>query len=648
MVELKRRQDARIFAPDVSSAQKALGTGMQQIGGAVDKVGDSLLKKGLQQQKQSETEYLKGVEDKLKTEQKRIADQRKVFDAADKMAAADAAGQLENELLRWNLQQRAENPTFIGTPEHERAMRDQYSRLADKYGKGLGEVGLAAFQEKTQGKVNDFIGNDIKWAYQQKIKQGEVAAANAAKTLVDTAEQYGASGDIEGFKQAYSEGRQILSDYADGSGMAGASMALAEVDMNALLKWYKAKAETDPLGAKNLLDSMTNFSPTVPEDMVSNTGDILKTGAINELKDKIAEQNAALSTVGKNSPAANEIRKNIKQYEKELKNIEDSDWSGKSLYAIHDHIVKELNPIIEKSLGEKALLAREQQKEEAVANFCDFLDCPTTMRRPNFFKGINPANPTEQYNKARNSKFMPSKEFIDEMDTYAKNWGTVSFAEISKLNGTKPMFDGLNDLAKLADGGDTNNILLKAVNLMNEAKASNITESDYNNFKRAVVQILGDKTYRDNINQFMEDTKGFMPNRFWNSWSGIIDPRGSNKTRINEEMDTRVSEVLTSCIGAMAQNPKISAEELNNMYIQGVQKAFDATTKDWFDIDLPALRAQKANGDTPIATIHGIQYVYQGDDTHGNPLFEKNVTHEIKMITGENKPNKLSGLKGLI
>ena len=116
-----------------------------------------------------------------------MAQQQKAFDASDKLIAADMAGRLENDLLRWNLEQRQNNPNYIGSPDHEKAMRDYYAKLSEKYSQGLGEVGKGEFTSKTQNAVNQMIGNDVKWAYQQKIKQGEESAKNmAAQTILST------------------------------------------------------------------------------------------------------------------------------------------------------------------------------------------------------------------------------------------------------------------------------------------------------------------------------------------------------------------------------------------------------------------------------------------------------------------------------
>ena len=195
MVDIVRRKNASFKSPDVSSGDKAKAEMYSKIGSAISTVGKLYDKT----EEKSFKDKLSQLENQQKAEKKAYDTQKKAFDASDKLVASDMAGRLKNDLLRWNLAQRENNPSYIGTREHESAMRAEYDRLANKYNVGLGEVGMADFQQKTQGYVNTFLDNDIKWAYQQKLKQGEESAKATAKTLENTAGMYGANGDVQGF-----------------------------------------------------------------------------------------------------------------------------------------------------------------------------------------------------------------------------------------------------------------------------------------------------------------------------------------------------------------------------------------------------------------------------------------------------------------
>ena len=157
MVDIVRRKNASFESPDVSSATQAKAKMYKAIGGAIVGGGKAIDKK----QEETFKERLSQLEEVQKAERKAYADQKKAFDASDKLVASDMAGRLKNDLLRWNLAQRENNPSYIGTREHESAMRAEYDRLANKYNVGLGEVGMADFQEKTQGYVNAFLDNQF-------------------------------------------------------------------------------------------------------------------------------------------------------------------------------------------------------------------------------------------------------------------------------------------------------------------------------------------------------------------------------------------------------------------------------------------------------------------------------------------------------
>ena len=250
MVDIIRRKNADMIMRDSSSALKAVGAGATKLGGAIDSAAERYDRRLEKQQlaKAKEQEYQDKVQENIYNAQEQIrVNEQKAFDAADKMVATDMAGRLKNDLLRWNMAQRESNPSYIGTAEHEKRMRDEYARLSSMYGQGLGEAGRAEFQEKTQSAVNDFISNDVKWAYQQKIKAGENSAKNIAETMNKAARVYGANGDIEGFKEAHKESRDNLAKYAKKTGMKNADKALLEFDIKSATDYLKGQSETDPM-----------------------------------------------------------------------------------------------------------------------------------------------------------------------------------------------------------------------------------------------------------------------------------------------------------------------------------------------------------------------------------------------------------------
>lgn len=645
MVDIIRRKNVNLQSPDVSSGAKATANMVEKIGTGIGSAMEKYGKKAELRQAKADKEYQAEVQQNLKEAQTRLVNEQKAFDAADKMVATDMAGRLKNDLLRWNLAQRENNPNYIGTAEHEKRMRDEYARLSNLYGQSLGEAGKTEFQEKTQSAVNEFIGNDVKWAYQQKIKQGEESAKQIAETMNKTAGMYGANGDVDGFKEAHKESRDKLKEYIENTAPAGANPALYELDKKSLVDFMTNMAQTDPVKAKAIMDSMENFKEVVPDDMLQGVNDIIGESVNNNLHDKLILVNAGIENSKKGTPERRELEKQKKKIEKDIKEAEKEDYSEKSLGQIHKEVSDAVKPVLEKSLGESALIAKKEHEEEKVARFQEFMKLPTLEN----LKWFEEDNQMSYYKPEKNMSELPedmktqtqkNNELLENMMKYRENFGNVSMFEISDYKGTKQMFDDLKTLAQTDSDRDGNmdNVLMKSLVALNNAKQQSISESDYNNYERLVNKILFDASAKQQINQFIENTKNYMPDNFWDS------PRltGSERTRINEQMESRMRDVFRGVIDAWG-NSDISGEELTKMYLAGVEKAYNDTVSDYLGIDMNAVvQRYKEKGISPV-TIHGVDYLYDGVDPSGNPIFkEMNVSTGYAAVKKAESQGKLN------
>ena len=634
MVDIIRRKNVNLQSPDVSSGAKATANAVRTIGSGI---GSVMQKYGVRLEREQEKAD--------KEAQARLVSEQKAFDASDKIVAADMAGRLENDLLRWNLEQRAKNPSYIGTAEHEKRMRDEYARLSNLYGQGLGEAGREEFTKKTQSTVNDFIGNDVKWAYQQKIKQGEESAKQIAETMNKTAGMYGANGDVDGFKESHKESRDKLKEYIENTAPAGASPALYELDKKSLVDFMTNMAQTDPVKAKAIMDSMENFKEVVPDDMLQGVNDIVSESVNRGLNEKRILLNAGIENSKKGTPQRRELEKQKKQLEKDIKKAQEQDYSEQSLGQIHKEVSDAVKPVLEKSLGESALIAKKEHEEEKVARFGEFLKLPTPenlkfFEEDNQMSYAKPEKNMSELPEDMKTQTQKNNELLENMMKYRENFGNVSMVEISDYKGTKQMFDDLKTLAQTDSDRDGNmdNVLMKSLVALNNAKQQSISESDYNNYERLVNKILFDASAKQQINQFIENTKNYMPDNFWDS------PRltGSERTRINEQMESRMRDVFRGVIDAWG-NSDISGEELTKMYLAGVEKAYNDTVSDYLGIDMNAVvQRYKEKGISPV-TIHGVDYLYDGVDPSGNPIFkEMNVSTGYAAVKKAESQGKLN------
>lgn len=742
MVDIIRRKNVNLQSPDVSSGAIAMTNAVKKIGEGIGKLGEKYSAKLQKEEEKADKEYQEQVKQNLKTEQDRLVSEQKAFDASDKIVAADRIGRLKNDLLRWNMAQRENNPNYIGTPEHERAMRDEYSRLSSKYGAGLGEAGSAEFTEKTQSAVNDFINNDVKWAYRQKIKQGEESAKKIAETMNQNAAMYGANGDVEGFKEAHKEGREQLKDYINDVAPAGAAQALKELDRKSLIDFYTNLAQTDPVKAKALLDSMENFQTTVPDDMLQAANDTTTQAVNRDLNDKLILVNAGIENTKKDRKQQKELEKQKKQIEKDIKKALEEDYTEKSLSEIHKEVSDAVAPVLEKSLGESALIAKKEHEEEKVARFGEFMKLPTpeTLHWFEEDNQMSYAQPEENMSKlpddffsygdqgtlkdyydmykgryadkqkekrtllkagianapknsqeradlerkkekleeemanedktilsnaneadleridklvsggmseidavekvfneteekiAQKAKQRRANELLDNMMKYRENFGNVSMVEISDYKGTKQMFDDFKKLAQTDSDkdGNTDNVLLKALVAVNNAKESEISEKDYNDYLNNVAKILYDTTYKAEVKDFIQKTADFMPKKFWENNGRYLV---SKQTEINERMNSGTRDVLLDVLQAL--NNGATSADAAQMYKDGIEKAYNSVVSATLGINMEQIKENyKLFGYAP-ATINGMDYLFKGVDPEGNPIWEPINYYEKQLGTSE-------------
>jgi hypothetical protein len=380
MVDIVRRKDATIVAKDYSyrnTEAQAYGN-WADVAGGVSNAFKANQKKQEEKEKKQAEDYRNMVSSNLKAAQKQMADQKKAFDASDKLVASDMAGRLKNDLLRWNLAQRENNPSYIGTREHESAMRAEYDRLANKYNVGLGEVGMADFQEKTQGYVNTFLDNDIKWAYQQKIKQGEESAKASAQQIEQTAALHGTNGDIQGFKDSYAEMSVPLGEYIGTASPENASKAMGELGQRSLTSFVMGVAETDPVKAKAIVDDPEIFKGVVPDEMLQTASDAMLKQQEGAIKDQIVLLNAGIANE-KDKKKKKQLEK-LKEKAQEQLNDLGEDVSDQALETIRQDVKKSVDKTIDYKIN---LMKAEEEKMKAqkrIENSLEFMDNPIIYR----------------------------------------------------------------------------------------------------------------------------------------------------------------------------------------------------------------------------------------------------------------------------
>lgn len=493
MVDIVRRKNVEITPERAYQGDVYKYKAMEKIGSVISTAGDKIEEKIQKDYK----EKLSKLEKQQKAEKKAYDTQKKAYDASDRLIATDRAGQLKNDLLRWNMEKRQSNPTYIGSREHESDMRAEYSRLAEMYGKGLGEVGTAEFNTKTQGYVNQFAENDIKWAYQQKLKQGEESAKNIALNMNQTAGVYGANGDIQGFKESYSENREKLSDYATKSNMIGMPQALYEVDKKSMIGFYDGLAKTNPKLAKALLENIESFKQTVPDEMIENVNAMAFSKENKDLNEQLILVNAGLeNTTDKKERKVLEKQKD--SLEKQIKDVQKKDYSEDSINAIYNEFRKSMLPQIKKQY-ELNELAQKQAQEQAVKdtyvaainpdiNISGNARATLKMQQPSVEKMLDKSTTDADMHKAYKDYIKADQEVIQN--------------EQPTLQGTVDAIELINNLIQPSNQSNIKQVE-NALKTTTELHNCPITQEQYNQGSNIIYNAMSNPEYKQRLQNTM-------------------------------------------------------------------------------------------------------------------------------------------------
>lgn len=619
MVDLIRRKDADFKTEDVSSVGVAIGRAGQVAGKMMQGIGNRIAKAEQQEQK----EYQSQVKDNIKTEKARLDQQQKVFDASDKLIAADMAGRLENDLLRWNLEQRQNNPNYIGSPDHEKAMRDYYAKLSEKYSQGLGEVGKGEFTSKTQNAVNQMIGNDVKWAYQQKIKQGEESAKNIAQSMNDTAGMYGANGDVQGFKDSHKEKREQLQEYAENAMPAGAQSALYEADKKSVVNLLTGMAETDPQRAKNILENPELFKEVLPEGMVDNVNNIETSKKMRELNDELVLVNAGIANE-KDKKEKRKLEKAKDKIEKEIKDTQDKDFTDDSLSAINKEVKETVSKTIDYNINLQKQAEERERNAQKIENGLEFLDNPILY-------GAKMERAFGEENLY--SKGMP-KEIREQIDKKAKE--IYSLADKVGDGKISPgiMQTMVHQVASITADDKTgviDNNLLKAFDGYAAFKKAGASPDQLQEYNRAVALAMTDTVFKQGVAAlankpsfdsllFINERRASNPISF--VFNNIRTPREADIQYIeNMGVDAYTDAMkLMTQPGLNEEQRKEAAAQALALYDRRMEDAYDFIKKDVVDVDY--IKKQLAKNGSAMVELNGNMTKIVGRLPNGEYIIE--------------------------
>lgn len=580
MVDIVRRKNAEITPERAYQGDVYKYKGVEAIGGAVSSVAKLATQYGNAIVKQEEKEFsekLKQLQEQQKAEKSLYVDQKKAYDASDKLVASDMAGRLKSDLLRWNLDQRASNPTTIGSREHESAMRAEYERLSKKYSVGLGEAGMSEFQSKTQDSVNTFINNDIKWAYEQKVKQGEAAARSSAMQIEQTSGLYGANGDILGYKDNYSKESENLRKYMNNVSPENTNKAMIELGANSVKSFVSELAQKDPVAAKNIIENPEMFKEIVPEELIQDLSESVHSAKEQQLKETRVLLNAGIANE-KDSKKKKDLEKKKKQVEKEIEKLGETDYADEAIEGLRQDLKKSVDKSIDYKINLMKAEEEKMKNQLRIENSLAFMDNPIIYRAK---VGDGQLLNEETYKNFPELKTLQN-EIYDLSDKVGD--GKVNPAVMHKI---------VEQVASitLGDDGNTDVNILKAFDAELALRKAGANPEQLQTFHKLTANAMTDSEFKTKVAALASkpnfDTM-FLENKASRDWS-LLSPASWVRTAKEDDIAYVEKMGREAYLGAMErlsdpENP-MALEEALKFYDDKVAEAYDFIKRDVIDVD---------------------------------------------------------------
>lgn len=580
MVDIVRRKNAEITPERAYQGDVYKHKRMEAIGGAVSSVAKLATQYGESVVKKEEKEFttkLKQLQEQQKAEKSLYVDQKKAYDASDKLVASDMAGRLKSDLLRWNLDQRASNPTTIDSREHESAMRAEYERLSKKYSVGLGEAGMSEFKSKTQDSVNTFINNDIKWAYEQKVKQGEAAARSSAMQIEQTSGLYGANGDILGYKDNYSKESENLRKYMNNVSPENTNKAMIELGANSVKSFVSELAQKDPVAAKNIIENPEMFKEIVPEELIQDLSESVHSAKEQQLKETRVLLNAGIANE-KDSKKKKELEKKKKQVEKDIEKLGETDYADEAIEGLRQDLKKSVDKSIDYKINLMKAEEEKMKNQIRVENSLAFMDNPIIYRAK---VGDEQLLNEETYKNFPKLKTLQN-EIYDLSDKVGD--GNVDPVVLHKI---------VEQVASitLGDDGNTDVNILKAFDAELALRKAGANPEQLQTFHKLTANAMTDSEFKTKVAALASkpnfDTM-FLENKASRDRS-LLSPASWVRTAKEDDIAYVEKMGREAYLGAMERlsNPEnpMALEEALKFYDDKVAEAYDFIKRDVIDVD---------------------------------------------------------------
>lgn len=593
MVQILREQQ-RQYVPDTADANKAARfastfSGLANTGlKAAQIVGNVVEKQEKAEVAQKELDY------KIKTANAKTV--QDFQDANDSVIAADNAGKLENDLLRYNEQIKADRPEYVGTREYEQDLRNKADEYNQQYGAGMGAKGTSAYTKSSNDKVNAIIDSNIRWSFSEKTKKGEAGAQALAEKYAGDSKYFGENLDLDGFNINKTTNREALTEYIDKVSPAHKTAALYEADKKAAMNFLSGIAEKDPELAQQYLSSDENLKRVLGTEMLDNVGAIYDSAKLRQKEVQRTQLQAKLESEP-DKKEKKQIQKQIDALDKQ--STDTTERESESLAAIRREITPDIEKAIKRGQGTRALQQKETDTKAQVETFKGFVAKPTY----------------ETIVKTPNTALRKS------MESYYDSMGEVSQNVVPDVDVAVPaIVENCKKLTtmNIQPDGDMSPVLETAYSCLTDLGKRGLTDNEMQGMREYFQKIVTEPYFKEGTERIVN---GALNGNWYPSDAQDIMRKQSKQAQYNAFFGAM--DILTKG----KDNPDAAVQSATDYMYNARQATFAKLANNRYGIDVDKLKKQLDNGKDAFVDLgNGNMSYFRGFDANGNILVEPAMT----------------------
>lgn len=580
------------------------------------------------------------------------------------------------------------------------AINEAYAKAYAPYAEQMGsERGKIALQTKQRQGADAYIKSASKAYSSKEAVKARQAAANLQNAMSFKAEELGAIGDIETFRDLSSKNIETIGKYVEAQGgdkqqamlqtkaQYGNDFIIGKINANPLEaasiigvdeiareQMIKAIGQQNPNLSKREVGAIVDETYKRKTDWSNKQlEEIYGADTIDYIREnKISQLEAERDSYAKGSPAYRRTQEEIEKLE------------GDGIYeSLREELREQFAPQINRSVQEHILAEDKRRYNEVVGLMSDVLDADqvvSSTARQSLKQLLKTKEGKEQFARIVDDE-ISAQELYEKIDTLANNIEDVKTQKYPTYKGTVGVEKAITEFA--SDKTSTPaQLALKAASLFNDAHKTEITDGQEKELQSIIYKTMSDRAGADlwaktfnNADRYFPDlnwVQRYLPSRGLNQELEMLsagdfkskypeDVDNAGQLRQNRSSKAQAENVVEAQLTRIMQTAVTMGEEAlmleGDARVQAMKKIEDyiiAEKRNVFDnvmadygIYLPPLREKLKLGQPVYLQIGSKTKQYLGDNPDGTPKFVDYVDpsrEQYKMMAMD----RLSGISELL